>query len=250
MLAKRIVACLDIRGERVVKGVQFRDLRDAGDPVERAQTYSAQGADEIVILDVGATTDERLASLRTVERVSRALDIPLTVGGGVRSVDDFARLLDAGADKVAVNTAAVENPSLLSLAAQRFGRQCVVLSVDATRANGRYEIAIRSAGSRLPKDAVAWTSAGERLGAGEVLLTSIDRDGTQRGFDLRLIEEVTRNVGIPVVASGGGSTADSFLEALRSGADAVLGASSFHDGRLSISDVKRRCLEGGFMVRQ
>ena len=250
VLAKRIVACLDIRGGRVVKGRQFVALRDAGDPVERALRYRDDGADEIVVLDVSATNEDRLASLQTVEQISRAVDIPVTVGGGVRTVDDFARMLEAGADKVALNTAAVATPALISLAARRFGRQCVVLSIDARRANGRYEIAVRSATQAVPKDAVAWAAAGERLGAGEILLTSIDRDGTQEGFDLRLIETVARAVGVPVVASGGASTADSFVAGLAAGADAVLGASAFHSGALSVRAVKQRCAERGLAVRR
>jgi imidazoleglycerol phosphate synthase cyclase subunit len=250
VLAKRIVACLDIRAGRVVKGKQFVALRDAGDPVERALRYRDDGADEIVVLDVSATNEDRLASLQTVEQISRAVDIPVTVGGGVRTVDDFARMLEAGADKVALNTAAVATPSLISLAARRFGRQCVVLSIDARRANGRYEIAVRSATQAVAKDAVAWAAAGERLGAGEILLTSIDRDGTQAGFDLRLIETVARTVGVPVVASGGASTADSFVAGLVAGADAVLGASAFHSGALSVGAVKQRCAERGLAVRR
>ncbi len=250
MLAKRIVACLDIRGGRVVKGKQFVELRDAGDPVERALRYCDDGADEIVVLDVSATNEDRLASLQTVERISREVDVPVTVGGGVRTVEDFARVLDAGADKVAVNTAAVADPSLLSLASRRFGRQCVVLSIDARRSHGRYEIAVRSATQPVTKDAVAWAAAGERLGAGEVLLTSIDRDGTQEGFDVRLIEAVTRAVGVPVVASGGASNADSFVAGLVAGADAVLGASAFHSGALSVREVKQLCFDRGLAVRR
>lgn len=250
MLAKRIVACLDIRAGRVVKGRRFVELCDAGDPVERALRYRDDGADEIVVLNVSATNEDRLASLQTVEQISREVNVPLTVGGGVRSADDFARMLEAGADKVALNTAAVATPSLISVASRRFGRQCVVLSIDAKRANGRYEIAVRSATEAVPKDAVAWAAAGERLGAGEILLTSIDRDGTQEGFDLRLIESVTRAVGVPVVASGGASTADSFVAGLVAGADAVLGASAFHSGALSVREVKRRCSDRGLVVRQ
>ncbi len=249
MLAKRIIACLDIRGGRVVKGTRFVDLRDAGDPVERALRYRDDGADELVVLDVSATSEDRLASLQTVERISRDIDVPVTVGGGVRTVDDFARVLAAGADKVAVNTAAVADPSLVSLAARRFGRQCVVLSIDARRSFGRYEIAVRSATQAVGKDAVAWAAAGERLGAGEVLLTSIDRDGTQEGFDIGLIEAVTRAVGVPVVASGGASNAESFVAGLTAGADAVLGASSFHSGALTVREVKQRCVEAGLTVR-
>jgi len=234
VLAKRIIACLDIRGGRVVKGRNFQNLRDQGDPTARAADYCKQGADEIVVLDVSATLEDRLASLETIEGIARAIDIPLTIGGGVRGVDDFARLLDAGADKVALNTAATEVPELVTLASERFGRQCVVLSVDARRANGQYEIATRNATQTVAREAVEWACEGERRGAGEILLTSIDRDGTQQGFDLSLIDAVTRAVRVPVIASGGAYDADSFALALLAGADAALGASRFHEGALTM----------------
>lgn len=249
MLAKRIIACLDIRGGRVVKGRNFQNLRDEGDPAARASDYCNQGADEIVVLDVSATLEERLASLETIGVIARAIDIPLTVGGGVRSVDDFERLLNAGADKVAVNTAAVETPDLITQASQRFGRQCVILSIDARRVNGKTEIATRSATQTSGGNATAWAIDGAHRGAGEILLTSIDRDGTQTGFDLPLIGAVSRAVKVPVIASGGASNADSFALALLAGADAALGASRFHEGALTIKEVKARCSASGLEIR-
>jgi cyclase len=249
VLAKRIIACLDIRGGRVVKGRNFQNLRDEGDPPARASNYCEQGADELVVLDVSATLEDRLASLETIEAIARAIDIPLTVGGGVRGAQDFARLLEAGADKVALNTAAFETPELITEAAQRFGRQCVVLSIDAVRANGRYEIATRSATKMVELDAVAWARDGERRGAGEILLTSVDRDGTQAGFNEALIADVAQAVRVPLVASGGASDADSFARALLAGADAALGASRFHEGALTVREVKARCVARGLEIR-
>jgi cyclase len=249
MLAKRIIACLDVKAGRVVKGRKFQNLRAAGDPLECARRYGCEGADELVILDVSATLEERLASLRTVEAVADVLDIPLMVGGGVRDIEDFARLLDAGADKVAVNSAAVGDPALLRRAAARYGRQCVVLSIDARRAGHRYEFATHSGTCAVQHDAILWASEAERLGAGEILLTSIDRDGTRTGFDLALISGCERALGIPLVASGGARDADSFADALLAGADAALGASIFHDRELSIKQIKRRCAQRGVLVR-
>ncbi|HEY2476971.1 MAG TPA: imidazole glycerol phosphate synthase subunit HisF [Candidatus Cybelea sp.] len=249
MLAKRIVACLDVKDGRVVKGRRFRSLRDAGDPLDCAMRYRDEGIDELVILDVSATLEERLASLRTVERVAEAIDVPVTVGGGVRGVEDFSRLLDAGADRVAVNSAAVANPGLIHEASQRYGRQCVVLSIDARRTRCAYAYAIRSGTQTLAGDAIAWAAHAEQLGAGEVLLTSIDSDGMKSGFDLTLISLCQARLGIPVVASGGAQDADSFADALLAGADAALGASVFHDRELSIGQVKQRCAQRGVLVR-
>ncbi|MFY9631693.1 MAG: imidazole glycerol phosphate synthase cyclase subunit [Candidatus Cybelea sp.] len=250
MLAKRIVACLDIKDGRVVKGRRFRHWRDSGDPPECARRYRDEGVDELVVLDVSATLEERLASLRTIERIAKAMDVPVTVGGGVRCVDDFSRLLDAGADKVAVNSAAVANPDLIACASQRYGRQCVVLSVDAYRARFAYAYAVRSGTQSQKGDPVAWAREAESLGAGEVLLTSIDRDGTKYGFDLELISICNERLGIPIVASGGARDADSFADALSAGADAALGASVFHEREVSIEQVKRRCSERGLVVRR
>jgi imidazole glycerol-phosphate synthase subunit HisF len=249
MPAKRIIACLDIRDGRVVKGRQFRDLRDAGDPVERARRYCKDGVDELVVLDVSATLESRLANLRTIEAIARMLDVPLTVGGGVRRLEDVQRLLDAGADKVAVNSAAFEQPRLLCGAAERFGSQCIVLSIDARSDGDRYLVATRSATAAMNADAVAWAREGTALGAGEVLVTSIDRDGERRGFDTALIASIARAVGVPVIASGGAATANDFVDALRAGADAALGASIFHDDDATPGDVKDACAAAGLTVR-
>jgi imidazole glycerol-phosphate synthase subunit HisF len=247
--AKRIVACLDIADGRIVKGKQFRSLRDAGNPVERALAYRDDGIDEIVVLDVSATLESRLANLRTIEAIAASLDVPLTVGGGVRAIDDVARLLDAGADKVAINSAALERPALLSDAAARFGSQCVVISIDARRADDTYAIASHSASRSLARNPFAWANEAQRLGAGEVLVTSIDRDGERRGFDLDLVRGICAAVDVPVVASGGASTPGSFAEVLVAGADAALGASIFHDGDASAADVKAACRAQGLAVR-
>ncbi|TVQ81830.1 MAG: imidazole glycerol phosphate synthase subunit HisF [Phycisphaeraceae bacterium] len=240
-LLPRIIPCLDVRGGRIVKGVKFANLRDAGDPVERAALYEREGADEIVILDVSATTEERAHAVETVERVRAAIAIPLTVGGGVRRVEDAARLLDAGADKVAVNTAAVSDPGIIDAISERFGRQCTVLAVDAaqrTDADG-WEVVVRSGTERTGIDAVAWCVEGAARGAGEILLTSWDRDGTGEGYDLALLEAVCGRVGIPVIASGGVSSSADLGAGLRAGASAVLAASIFHDGVRRVVDVKR-----------
>jgi imidazole glycerol-phosphate synthase subunit HisF len=250
MLAKRIIACLDIRAGRVVKGRGFRDLRDAGDPVERVMRYRESGVDEIAVLDVSATIEERLASRDTIAKLARAIDVPLTAGGGVRTIDDFARLLEAGADKVALNTAALASPRILSEAASRFGSQCVVLSIDARRSPGGFEVCTHSANVGTGRDAIAWARLAESLGAGELLLTSIDRDGTRHGFDIPLITSVCAGSHVPVVASGGARDADSFAQALMAGADAALGASVFHDGDLTPQAVKRHCAQRGLAVRE
>lgn len=249
MLAKRIVACLDIRDGRVVKGLRFEDLRDVGDPVTRARQYCEEGIDELVMLDVSATLQGRIASLETVSRISRNIDVPLTAGGGVRDEADVIQLLDAGADKVALNTAAVKDPLCLRRLSERYGAQCIVLSVDAREAEGRYELATHSATVRFGRDALDWAREAQNLGAGEVLLTSIDRDGTRAGYDLKLISDFTQALTIPVVASGGARDADSFAEALITGADGALGASVFHDGALTVSAVKRHCLQRGLEIR-
>jgi len=249
MLAKRIIACLDVRDGRVVKGRRFVELRDAGDPVRRALRYRDDGIDEIVILDVSATLESRLANRRTIEAIAATLDVPLTVGGGVRAIDDVARLLDAGADKVAINSAALERPELLGEAAARFGSQCIVISVDARRAGDGYAIATHSASRPLERDPVAWSREAVERGAGEVLLTSIDRDGGREGFDLTLVRAVREAVRVPIVASGGASTPESFAEVLRAGADAALGASIFHDGDATARDVKEACRTSGVPVR-
>jgi cyclase len=249
MPAKRIIACLDVKNGRVVKGVRFEELRDAGDPASCALQYSREGIDELVMLDVSATLEGRLASLQTVECIASEIDIPLTVGGGVRGEDDAIAILDAGADKVALNTAAVDEPAVLQRLAARYGSQCVVLSIDARRANGGYQVVTRSATQTTRLDGLQWARIGAALGAGEILLTAIDRDGTREGFDLELIADFSRVLNVPLIASGGARNADSFADAFAAGADAALAASVFHDGLLDVAAVKRRCRERGIGVR-
>ena len=249
MLMRRVIPCLDVDCGRVVKGVQFQNLRDAGDPVERAQAYADQGADELVLLDVSATPDGRGHALETVAAVRRVLDIPLTVGGGVREVADAAALLDAGADKVAVNTAAVSKPSLLSEMAERFGRQCTVLALDAGRNGVGWNVIVRSGRERAPLDAIEWAQRAAAAGAGEILLTSWDRDGTGAGYDLELMEKVCRIVSVPVIASGGASSAEHMAAAFAAGADAVLAASILHDACVTVGELKTSLARLGAEVR-
>lgn len=250
MLTRRIIPCLDVRDGRVVKGVKFENLRDMGSPVEHALAYEAQGADELVVLDVAATTDARLARLETVSAVRSALSIPLTVGGGVGSVDDAASLLDAGADKVSVNTAAVRDPSLLTRLAERFGAQCVVLAIDAgARGRNRWTVRVRSGASDTGIDAVGWAARGVEHGAGEILLTSLDRDGTREGYDVDLLSAVSRAVTVPVIASGGANDATHMVDAFAAGADAVLAASLFHERDMTVGDVKSVLATAGVEVR-
>ena len=249
MLVKRIIACLDVRDGRIVKGRRFTGLRDAGDPVERARRYCDDGIDELVVLDVSATLESRLAQIRTIEALADAIDVPLTVGGGVRDVDDVARLLDAGADKVAINSAALDRPSLLFDAASRFGSQCVVISIDAYRAGNAFAIATHSASRPQRREASRWAADAVAWGAGEILLTSIDCDGVRQGFDLDLVRHVRAGVGVPVIASGGASTPGSFAAVLAAGADGALGASIFHDGHANAQDVKAACRARGLAVR-
>ena len=240
MLAKRIIPCLDVRDGRVVKGVNFVNIRDAGDPVALAKFYSDQGADEIVFLDITATSDKRDTVADVVERTASQVFVPLTVGGGIRTLEDFQRLLRAGADKISVNSAAVQDPTLISRAAERFGSQCVVLAIDARkRTDGTFEVV--TAGGRTPTglDAVEWAQQGEALGAGEILLTSMDADGTKAGFDLEMTRAVTQAVSIPVIASGGCGTLEHFAQVFQeTGCDAALAASLFHFGELTVPRVK------------
>lgn len=249
MLTRRIIPCLDTRDGRVVKGINFQGLRDAGSPAELAARYEAQGADEIVILDVVATDRGRAHALETVREVRQVLSIPLTVGGGVRAVADAERLLDAGADKVGVNSAACDRPALLTELADRFGVQCIVLAIDAARATEGWRVFRRSGSEATGRDAVAWAIEGTASGAGEILLTSIDRDGTRSGYDLDLLRAVSDAVTVPVIASGGARTADDFVAAVGAGADAVLAASMFHDGDTTVTAVKQRLAEAGVEVR-
>ena len=240
MLAKRIIPCLDVRDGRVVKGVNFVQIRDAGDPVELAKFYSDQGADEIVFLDITATSDGRATVADVVERTAGQVFVPLTVGGGIRTLEDFQLLLRAGADKRSINSSAVQDPTLISRAAERFGSQCVVLAIDARgRQDGTWEVV--TAGGRVSTglDAVMWAREGQRLGAGEILLTSMDADGTKKGFDLPLTKAVTSAVSIPVIASGGCGSLEHFAQVFEeTGCDAALAASLFHFGELTVPQVK------------
>lgn len=249
MLANRVVPCLDIDSGRVVKGVRFQGLRDAGDPVECAGTYEAQGADEIVLLDVSATPEARASNLDVVAAVRQVLSIPLTVGGGVRAVDDAARLLDAGADKVGVNTAAVDRPELITEMSERFGAQCAVVAVDAAVAGEGWEVVVRSGKVRTGLDAVEWCEKAVVRGAGEILLTSWDRDGTGSGYDLDLIGQVTAAVNVPVIASGGASGFRHMVEAFEAGATAALIASILHDAVTTVAALKREIADAGIRVR-
>ncbi len=250
MLMLRVIPCLDIDGGRVVKGVCFANLRDAGDPVERAAAYAEQGADELVLLDVSATPDGRAHALETVRAVRQVLPIPLTVGGGVRKVDDASALLAAGADKVAVNTAAVARPALLSEMAAAFGRQCTVLALDAVHNGSGWQVIIRSGRERCRLDAAEWARMAVTAGAGEILLTSWDRDGTGLGYDLGLIAAIKGAVGTPVIASGGANAPEHMMAAIEAGADAVLAASILHDGVTTVGILKERLMELGAEVRQ
>jgi cyclase len=249
-IPERVIPCLDVRDGRVVKGVNFENIRDAGDPVECALRYEAEGADELVILDISATDAGRNTALETVRHVADALFIPLTVGGGVRSIEDFRALLRAGADRVAINTAAIRNPQLIADCAREFGVQAVVLSCDAKRVNDGWRATMRSGKELTELDAVEWCRRAEELGTGEILLTSVDRDGTNTGFDVELLRAVTGVVKINVIASGGAGQLEHFREAVESGgARAVLAASLFHDRRLTIGDVKRYLADEGIPVR-
>jgi cyclase len=251
-LAIRVIPCLDVDNGRVVKGVNFRELRDAGDPVELAALYDAQGADELTFLDISASHEGRATTLEVVSRTAEQVFIPLTVGGGVSSTDDVDTLLRAGADKVAVNTAAIHRPALVAEIADRFGNQVLVLSVDARRAPGTdsgFEVTTHGGRKSAGLDAIAWARHACELGAGEILLNAMDADGTRAGFDLDLIRAVRREVTVPVIASGGAGAAEHFPPAVDAGADAVLAASVFHFGTLAIADVKAALATAGHPVR-
>jgi imidazole glycerol-phosphate synthase subunit HisF len=249
-VAIRVIPCLDVDGGRVVKGVNFLRLRDAGDPVELAAAYDAQGADELVFLDITASAERRDTMVDVVARTADQVFIPLTVGGGVRGVDDVDRLLRAGADKVSLNTAAIERPELLTEVAARFGAQCVVVSVDARRVPaGGFEVTTHGGRRGTGLDAVGWASRAAELGAGEVLLNSMDADGTRAGFDLELIRAVRAAVSVPVIASGGAGQIADFAPAVAAGADAVLAASVFHFGTIRIGEVKESLRAAGHPVR-
>jgi imidazole glycerol-phosphate synthase subunit HisF len=249
-LAHRIIPCLDTDGSRVVKGVHFEDLREAGDPVELAARYNAEGADELVVLDIAAARDNRPTFLETIRRVAEQLNIPLSAGGGIRSLDDARSVVRAGADKVTLNTAAVEHPELIGELSREFGAQAVVLAIDAKREVEHWQVRIKGGRVAANWNALEWAQRGVELGAGEILLTSVDRDGTQSGFDLALTAAISRAVSVPVIASGGAKLPQHFLEVFTAGAaDAALAASIFHDQMQSIRELKSYLQSNGVEVR-
>lgn len=252
MFAKRIIPCLDVHDGRVVKGVNFINLIDAGDPVETAKIYDREGADELVFLDITASSDNRTTMVDVIRKVAQCIFIPLTVGGGIRSVEDFNIMLSAGADKVSINSSALKNPNLISKAASKFGSQCVVTAIDAKRRNdGRgWDAYLNGGRVNTGKDAVKWAVEAYQLGAGEILLTSMDRDGTKSGYDNELLSIISENIGIPVIASGGAGEKSHFYDAFTIGkADAVLAASLFHFGELEIHELKEYLFERGIDIR-
>jgi cyclase len=250
MLSKRLIACLDVRNGCVVKGVQFEDLRNAGDPAALARRYNREGIDELVILDVTATIETRRALADTIRAVSRELFIPLAVGGGIRSLDDAEAAIESGADKVSVNSAALSDPGLITRLASRYGSQAIVVAVDAKRQDGRFAVFSRSGSTATPREAVEWAREAESRGAGEILLTSIDRDGTREGFDCELTAAVSEAVSIPVIASGGAGTFAHFLDVFTAGrADAALAASVFHYSEHAVSELKAFLSANGVAVR-
>ena len=250
MLTKRIIACLDMDGGRVVKGVQFKNLRDAGDPAECATAHARNGADEIVLLDITATSGNRQTLLEAVRSTARALFVPFTVGGGIRQLEDAAAVFDAGADKIAINSAAVRDPALIGKVAGRFGSQAVVVAIDARKVDGGFEVFVAGGRMATGRDAIQWAREAAACGAGEILLTSMDRDGTQSGFDCGLVRAVAEAVSIPVIASGGAGSARDFIEVFCDGrADAALAASIFHFGIENIAELKRELHDAGVPVR-
>ncbi len=251
MVSKRIIPCLDVKDGRVVKGVRFVNLRDAGDPVEVAKKYSEEGADEITFLDITASHEKRGTMIDVVERTASEVFVPLTVGGGLRTVEDVRELLLAGADKITINTAAIADPDFVRRASDRFGSQCIVVAIDARRRNnGGWEVFTHGGRNPTGIDAVGWAAKMEEFGAGEILLTSMDRDGTEDGYDLELTRSISETVGIPVIASGGAGRLEHLLEAVEAGrADAVLCASIFHYGKYSINEAKEFLSERGVLVR-
>jgi cyclase len=250
MLSKRIIACLDVRDGQVVKGVQFQQLRQAGDPAELARRYNVEGIDEIVVLDITATLEGRQALARTIASVAREIFLPLTVGGGIRSEDDAAAAIDAGADKVSLNTAALRDPALISTLARRYGSQAVIVAIDAKRQDNRFAVYVRSGQTEAARDAVEWAREAESRGAGEILLTSMDRDGTKAGFDCDMTAAVSSAVDIPVIASGGAGSFEHFVDVFTFGrADAALAASIFHYAESSVASLKQHLHAQGIPVR-
>jgi len=251
MLTKRIIPCLDIKDGRTVKGVNFLDLRDAGDPVELARRYTEEGADELVFLDITATKEKRKTLVSLVEKIARHINIPFTVGGGIRTIEEIEAILKAGADKVSLNSAIVKDPSLTKEASDRFGSQAIVAAIDAKRHGNSWNVYIKGGSEDTGIDALKWAEKVEKLGAGEILLTSMDKDGTKSGFDNELLQKVNERVTIPVIASGGAGTLDHCIDAITIGkSDAVLAASIFHFREIEISDLKDRMHDSGIEVRQ
>lgn len=256
MLARRIIPCLDIRDGRVVKGVNFVGIRDAGDPILQAHLYDQAGADELVFLDISATPQGHETAVEVVRQVAASIHMPLTVGGGIRSMDDMRKLLLAGADKISINSAAFHNPDLLRAGADRFGSQCIVLAVDVKRRISSdpsitdWEVFINGGRTATGKDAISWMVEAVRLGAGEILLTSMDQDGTLSGYDNPLIATINRHVNVPIIASGGAGNLQHFLEVFQAGADAALAASLFHDGVIQIESLKESLIQQGIPIRR
>lgn len=250
MLTKRIIPCLDIKNGRTVKGVHFKGLRDAGDPVELAARYSDEGADELVFLDITATQEKRKTLVQLVEKISRRINIPFTVGGGIKTTEEISSLLKAGADKVSLNSSIVKDPSLITRAADRFGSQCVVAAIDARSNGDSWTVYIKGGTEATELDALNWAEEVEKHGAGEILLTSMDRDGTKSGFDIELLQAINKRISIPVIASGGAGTKEHCIEAVKDGAaDAVLAASIFHFGEIDIRDLKASMKQASIPVR-
>ncbi len=249
MVAIRVIPCLDVNAGRVVKGTNFVDLRDAGDPVEIAKRYNVEGADEVVFLDITASSDKRAITLDVVKKTAEQVFIPLTVGGGIRTVDDMRTLLKAGADKISINTAAVLNPQLIHDGSRKFGNQCIVVAIDAKKENDSWKVYTHGGRTRTDLDVIKWAQKCVELGAGEILLTSMDKDGTKDGYDLELMEQVTKVVDVPVIASGGAGNKEHFVDVCKKGASAVLAASLFHFKQLEISDLKKYMKQSGIEVR-
>jgi len=254
MLAKRIIPCMDVRDARVVKGINFINIKDAGDPVELAELYNKQGADELVFLDITASSDKRDTMVEVVKKVAKKVFIPFTVGGGIRSIEDMRKILNAGADKISVNTAAVKDPDLIKKGSDKFGSQCIVLAIDAkknTKMKNGFEVYIYGGREPTGLDAIEWAKKAQKLGAGEILLTSMDRDGTKKGFDLELTKKISESVNIPIIASGGVGTLAHFVDAFKKGkADAALAASIFHYSEYTVNDVKQFCKKQGIVIRE
>ena len=250
MLAKRIIPCLDVDDGRVKKGVNFVNLTDVGDPVEIAAEYQKQGADELVFLDISATNQKRQTTINMVEKVSRQVFMPLTIGGGIKSVADMDRLLKAGADKIAINSAAVNNPQLISQGAQKFGNQCIVVAIDVKKIANKYVVYVNGGQKNTDLDAITWAKKVVELGAGELLVTSMDKDGTKDGFDIELYQALNQVVDVPIIASGGAGKVEDFSQAfLKADVDGALAASVFHFGELTIADVKKSVKSKGVVVR-